>query len=109
MGPKRKTSEVPSGKGASNSKGISDLEEKAQQEQHELMRALIGTLHHFFGGFSSLFAHVTDPRDPLRITYPLASLAFAGIEMFSVSTQSETTGWTLAPQRSLDSQIPSPL
>lgn len=82
MGPERKTSEVPSGKGASNSKGISDLEEKAQQEQHELMRALIGTLHHFFGGFSPLFDHVTDPRDPLKITYPLASLAFAGMTMF---------------------------
>ena len=82
MGPGRKTSEVPGGKGVSDSKGISDLEEKAQQEQHELMHALMGTLHHFFGGFSSLFAHVTDPRDPFKITYPLASLAFAGMEMF---------------------------
>lgn len=68
-------SEAPGG-------GISDLEEKAQQEQRDLMRALIGTLQHFFGGFSSLFAHVTDPRNPLKITYPLASLAFAGMAMF---------------------------
>jgi hypothetical protein len=82
MAPVRKASEVPCGKGVSGSKGISDLEEKAQQEQHELIGALIGTVHHFFGGFSFLFAHVTDPRDPLKITYPLASLAFAGVEMF---------------------------
>jgi hypothetical protein len=32
--------------------------------------------------FPPLFANVTDPRDPLKITYPLASLAFAGIMMF---------------------------
>lgn len=82
MGPEREASEVPCGKGVSGSKGISALEEKAQQEQHELMHALIGTLHHFGGGFSPLFAHVTDPRDPLKITYPLASLAFGGITMF---------------------------
>jgi len=82
MAPGREASEMPWGAGGSGSKGISDLEEKAQQEQHELMRALIGILHHFFGGFSPLFAYVTDPRDPLKITYPLASLAFAGMTMF---------------------------
>jgi hypothetical protein len=75
MGLGREASEAPGG-------GISDLEEKAQQEQRELMRALIGTLQHFFGGFSSLFAHVTDPRNPLKITYPLAGLTFAGMAMF---------------------------
>ena len=32
--------------------------------------------------FPPLFAHVTDPRNPLRIIYPLASLAFAGVMMF---------------------------
>jgi hypothetical protein len=82
MAPGREASEIPWGGGGSGSKEISDLEEKAQQEQHELMRALIGIVHHFFGGFSPLFAHVTDPRDPLKITYPLASLAFAGMTMF---------------------------
>jgi len=82
MAPGRKASETPCRKKVSDSKGIPDLEEQAQQEQHELMRALIGTVHRFWGGFSSLFAHVTDPRDPLKITYPLASLAFAGVAMF---------------------------
>ncbi len=32
--------------------------------------------------FPPLFANVTDPRDPLKIIYPLASLAFAGVTMF---------------------------
>ncbi len=32
--------------------------------------------------FPPLFAQVTDPRDPLKIIYPLASLAFAGVTMF---------------------------
>lgn len=32
--------------------------------------------------FPPLFAHVTDPRDPLKIFYPLASLAFAGVTLF---------------------------
>jgi hypothetical protein len=32
--------------------------------------------------FPPLFAHVTDPRDPTKILYPLASLAFAGVTMF---------------------------
>src|SRR5512136_1148167 len=75
MGLVSEASEAPGG-------GISDLEEKAQQEQRELMQALIGILQHFFGGFCSLFAHVTDPRNPLKITYPLAGLAFAGMAMF---------------------------
>jgi hypothetical protein len=32
--------------------------------------------------FPPLFAHVTDPRDPLKIRYPLAGLAFAGVMLF---------------------------
>jgi len=32
--------------------------------------------------FPPLFANVTDPRNPQKILYPLASLAFAGIMMF---------------------------
>jgi hypothetical protein len=47
-----------------------------------MIRALTGTLHHFFGGFSPLFANVTDPRNPTKILYPLASLAFVGVAMF---------------------------
>jgi hypothetical protein len=82
MGPRREAPQAPRGRGVAGSKGVSDLGEKAQEEQHELMRALIGTIHHFFGGFSPLFANVTDPRDPQKIVYPLAGLAFAGVVMF---------------------------
>jgi hypothetical protein len=32
--------------------------------------------------FPPLLAHVTDPRDPIKIIYPLASLAFAGVTLF---------------------------
>jgi len=32
--------------------------------------------------FPPLFANVTDPRDPQKILYPLAGLAFAGVTMF---------------------------
>ena len=32
--------------------------------------------------FFPLFANVTDPRNPQKILYPLASLAFAGVTMF---------------------------
>jgi hypothetical protein len=32
--------------------------------------------------FPPLFAHVTDPRDPLKIRYSLAALAFAGVMLF---------------------------
>jgi hypothetical protein len=32
--------------------------------------------------FPPLFAHVTDPRDPIKVIYPLAGLAFAGVTMF---------------------------
>lgn len=39
-------------------------------------------MHHFFGGFALLFSNVADPRNPNKITYPLASLAFAGVMMF---------------------------
>jgi hypothetical protein len=78
----KRAPEVPGGRGVSEAKEISALEERAKQEQQELMRALIGIVQHFFGGFSLLFAHVTDPRNPLKITYPLPSLAFAGVAMF---------------------------
>jgi hypothetical protein len=47
-----------------------------------LIGALVSTVGHFFGSFSSLLSKVTDPRHPKKITYPLAGLAFAGVMMF---------------------------
>ena len=52
MGPGREASQAPRGRGVPGSEGVSDLEEKEQEEQESLIRALTGTLHHFFGGFS---------------------------------------------------------
>jgi hypothetical protein len=52
------------------------------QQQEELLEDLLVTVHHFFGGFTRLFQPVTDPRNPLYITYPLAALGFAGVLMF---------------------------
>ncbi len=37
--------------------------------------------------FPPLFAQVTDPRDPQKIVYPLASLGFAGVLMFLFQLQ----------------------
>jgi hypothetical protein len=52
MGTGRKTPEASRGRGVPGSEGVFDLEEKEQEEQESLIRALTGTLHHFFGGFS---------------------------------------------------------
>jgi hypothetical protein len=37
---------------------------------------------HYFGHPTALFAAITDPRDPVRTTYPLAALLFAAVLMF---------------------------
>ena len=48
MGPRRKASEAPYGRGVPGSERVLDNEEK---EQEGLIRALTSTVHHFFGGF----------------------------------------------------------
>ena len=52
MGPRREASQAPRGRGLPGSEGVFDEQEKEQGEQKGLIRALTGTLHHFFGGFS---------------------------------------------------------
>lgn len=52
------------------------------QQQEELLKDLLVTVQHFFGGFTRLCQPVTDPRNPLYITYPLAALGTAGVLMF---------------------------
>ena len=44
-----------------------DAEEQAQAS---VLKTLLATAQHFFGGFSHLFARVRDPRRPEWITYP---------------------------------------
>ena len=53
-----------------------------EREQLALIHALVVTVHHFLGGFSQLFRPIHDPRVPYLITYPLASMGFAGVLMF---------------------------
>jgi len=54
-----------------------------EQAQDDVLRAFLSTAQHFFGGFSTLFAGVTDPRQPALITYSLAALLFTGVLMFT--------------------------
>lgn len=50
--------------------------------QTKLLKALFGTIGHFFGDFKGLFSAVTDRRSPNRIRYSIPALAFTGILMF---------------------------
>ena len=52
MGSRREASQAPRGRGIPGSEGVFDQQEKEQEEQKGLIRALTDTLHHFFGGFS---------------------------------------------------------
>jgi hypothetical protein len=52
------------------------------RQQAALIRSLLVTVQHFFGGFRRLFGSVSDPRHPLYITYPLASVLATGVLLF---------------------------
>jgi len=52
MGQRREASQASRGRGIPGSERVFDQQEKEQEEQKGLIRALTGTLHHFFGGFS---------------------------------------------------------
>ncbi len=61
---------------------IPEQYDQEQNAQQRLMGILISTVQHFFGSFRGLFAEVTDVRNPNKVTYPLASLAFSGMLIF---------------------------
>ncbi len=52
------------------------------QGQCDLIRLLLVTVQHFWGGFASLWQNVTDPRQQTHITYPLSALLTTGLLMF---------------------------
>lgn len=52
------------------------------QEQVSVVKTLVVTVHHFFGGFERVFQGLTDQRNPDRITYPLPVLMTTGVLMF---------------------------
>ena len=58
------------------------VREPHEEQQFFLLRSLLYTVTHFFGGFNRMFENVTDPRDPEKIIYSLPCLNFAGILMF---------------------------
>ena len=109
MGSRREASQASRGRSISGPEGVFDQQEKEPEEQQGLIRALTGTLHHFFGGFSpSIRPGYRPPRsseDPLS---PRES-CLRRCHDVPVSPQSETTDWVVTAQRSLGHQIPRPL
>ena len=56
--------------------------EQHEQEQLALLNSLLGTVQHFFGGFSPLFQPLHDPRHPSFTLYPVPAICFAALVMF---------------------------
>jgi hypothetical protein len=52
------------------------------REQTVLLRALAGTVQHYWGGWEEVFAGISDPRNPEQVIYPLPSLLFTGTFLF---------------------------
>ena len=67
---------------SNSTKPNEDLPDADIQEQTAIFKALVMTVQHFFGGFSRLFQGMTDPRNPVYITYPLVALMTTGVLMF---------------------------
>lgn len=59
-----------------------DTPDEDSIRQYHHLSILFKTVDHFFKGFGNLFGHVSDPRNPKLITYPLPSLLFTGILMY---------------------------
>ena len=61
----------------------SSLSQDPDQQAHlAIFKALVMTIHHFFGSFERLFEPLTDRRDPLHIRYQLKSLMAVGVLMY---------------------------
>jgi len=52
------------------------------QEQQAILKAMLGTITHFFGSWQAIFAGVTDGRNPNLITYPVAQLLCTGVLLY---------------------------
>jgi hypothetical protein len=59
-----------------------DTEDEHTYQQIELIKCLLVTVQHFFGGFKQLFRNVTDPRHPVYTIYPLPSVLATGLLLF---------------------------
>jgi hypothetical protein len=47
---------------------VTTAEDELALQQSELIKALLVTVQHFFGGFKQMFANICDPRHPAFIT-----------------------------------------
>ena len=61
---------------------LSESEDELTWQQVALIKAFLVTVQHFFGRFGPLFGHVSDPRHPAFITYPLPCILAAGTLSF---------------------------
>ena len=50
--------------------------------KYSLLKVLVSTVWHFFGGFTPPVRNVRDPREQNRVRYPLSAVIFTGIMMF---------------------------
>jgi hypothetical protein len=66
-----------------------------------MIRALTGTLHHFFGGFSPSVRQRHGPPKSYENPLSPCESCLRRRRDVPISAQSETTDWTVAPQRSL--------
>ncbi len=62
------------------------LKELDQDEQKhaQIVRAYLGTVKQYFGGFNKMFEKVRDPRNPKhnKYSYPLGGMLFTGVLMY---------------------------
>jgi hypothetical protein len=68
--------------GKENAARTEQTSEDGSREQKDLLKALLGTVQHFFGSWQTIFRGVTDGRNPDLITYPLVQLLCTGVLLF---------------------------
>jgi hypothetical protein len=61
---------------------VQPLHDDHDAQLEGVLNGLAQTIHHFFGGISSIFREVKDPRISSKITYPLSSQLMTGLLMF---------------------------
>jgi hypothetical protein len=59
-----------------------EIRNRDEEQQFLLLRCLLCTVSHFFGGVKQIFKNIKDPRNPEKTVYPLPCLFFTGILMF---------------------------
>ena len=57
-------------------------ESKEKKEQDALLKSFLGTVHHFFGSWDTIFGSVFDVRKKHLIKYSVAELLCTGVLMF---------------------------